>query len=343
MLRALIAFTLAFSLLLPAQPAAAAPDSQGSASEVVALINGYRAELGLPAYAQNAILSQIAQGQADWLISQGMGGVSDVHAGPGGSRPIQRAYSAGYGGGKTIFISEIVKGGFNETPAGALAWWKNSPNHNPTMIASTYQEIGAGAATDGSGRWYYVAVTGWVTGTDYTPPAAAAGEAPAAPQVVMIPVTMAEPQADGSVVHIVRTGQTLWTIAAVYDVPLEELLELNEMPEWAFVHPGDEILVLPPGSLATSTPTPGEETETPTPRPSPSPPSPTVQATAAEATATTIAPPSASSQAQAANTTVYLVVGGALLSIFGVFAASFFIQRPRPPDPDDNDPFAPIE
>lgn len=350
-MRVLIAFALALSALVPLQTAAAAnhaqPEAQGSASDVIALINAYRAENGLPAYVQNPILSQIAQGQADWLISQGMGGVSDVPAGPGGSRPIDRAYAAGYGGGKTIFISEIVKGGFNETPQGALAWWKNSPNHNPTMIASTYQEIGAGAATDGNGRWYYVAVTGWVTGTNYSGSSgstAGSSGATIAPQVVMIPVTIADAQPDGSVKHIVRTGQTLWTIAAVYGVPLQELLELNNLPEWAFVYPGDELLVKPPGSVATATPTPPEATETPTGPPPSATPSQTPQGAATTPTAVAATPaPDLAAEARSANTPIFLIVGGALVTILGVFAASFFIRRPQPPQPDENDPFAPIE
>ena len=52
---------------------------------------------------------------------------------------------------------------------------------------------------------------------------------------------------------------------------------------------------------------------------------------------------SAEAKAKAANSTVMLVVGVALLSILGVFAASFFIQRPRPPESSEDDPFAPIE
>jgi hypothetical protein len=52
---------------------------------------------------------------------------------------------------------------------------------------------------------------------------------------------------------------------------------------------------------------------------------------------------SAEQQAQAANSTVFLVVGIALVGIIAVFAASFFIQKPQPPAPPPNDPFAPID
>jgi uncharacterized protein YkwD len=320
-----------------------------SAGEVIALINGYRAENGLPAYAQNPVLMMTAQGQADWLVSQPMGSVGDVHAGPNGSRPRDRAYAAGYGGGNTIFISEIVKGGYNETPQDALNWWKQSPDHHPTLIASTYQEIGAGAATDGNGRWWYVAVTGWITGVTYTPPEGGSDSSSATTgQAVMIPVTVAEPQPDGSVLHIIRTGQTLWTVAAVYGVPLEQILELNDMPEWAVVRPGDEILVKPAGSAVTATPTADAEQPTATVTSTP-----TVDLTPAATRTSAVAnlPTSPASgnlggdaRTEQANSTVRMIVVITLVSIVLVIAASFFVRPSQAPEPEDEfDPFAPIE
>ena len=335
-----------------------APTAQGSASEVIALINDYRAQNGLPAYQQNSTLAAIAQGQADWLASQPMGSVSDVHAGPDGSRPRDRAYAAGYGGGQTIFISEIVKGGYQESAADALAWWKTSAPHNNTMLASTYVEIGAGVATDGTDRWWYVAVTGYIVGGSYptgVPPVTGTQQA-AAP--VMIPVTKAEPRPDGSVVHIIRTGQTLWTLSAVYEVPLDQIRALNGFTTGVdgsvsyIIHPGDEIIVKPPGSEPTLVPT-KDANITPTFTPVPtSTPLPTLRPTAQQLAAAETSPGSplgqtsqltSEAKAQAANTSVMLVVGVALLSILGVFVASFFIQRPQAPETSEPDPFAPIE
>ena len=337
--------SLALLLFLAAFPAPvqAAPASQGSPSEIIALINDYRAANGLHALTQNPILAQTAQGQAEWLISQPMGTVGDVHEGPNGTRPKDRAYSAGYGGGSTIFISEIVKGGMNETPSGALAWWKTSPPHNNTMLSSQYVEMGAGAATDGNGRWWFVAVTGSTGSGAYVPPSTGESAAPAAP--VMIPVTKADPQPDGSIVHIVRTGQTLWTIAAVYEVPLEQVMQLNGNNET--LYPGDDVLVAPPGSAPTVEPT-IDPNAIPEPTASNTPAAtltgkPTEQEVAA---LNAPAQPEAnltSAQVERANSTVKVVVGVALASILGVVVASFFIQKPRITESSDQDPFAPIE
>ena len=335
-------FLIALLLLatLPASPAAA----QGSPGEVIALINAYRAENGLPAYKENATLMQLAQGQADYLASIVTSG--DVHAGPGGTRPRDRAYNAGYGGGATIFISEIVKYGINETPQSAVSWWKTSQPHNDTMLASTYVEIGAGVATDGNGRYYYAAVTGYISGGVYA--ADSASQPSSAPAVVMIPVTIAEPRADGSVVHIIRQGQTLWTVAAVYEVSLEQILQLNNLPEDAVIFPGDEITVKPASEIqATDTPQSEEAVPTATQRSTRTPSPGEAEQTAGEPNSTPaqLAQSNISSAEKAAaqNATVKLVVGIALVSILGVVAASFFIQRPHRTEPPDNDPFAPID
>ena len=95
-----------FLLTLELHPATAAPqaDHARQASEVFALINNYRAANGLPALQSNAILYQAAQAQSDYQASIGQ----ITHGGPGGNRPIDRAYAAGYGDGQVVFISELI-------------------------------------------------------------------------------------------------------------------------------------------------------------------------------------------------------------------------------------------
>ncbi|MBX3046497.1 MAG: LysM peptidoglycan-binding domain-containing protein [Anaerolineales bacterium] len=354
-MRTLLRWLSLASLFLISAAPAYAPAPQGSPSEVVALINAYRAEFGLPPYEENPLLYQLAQGQADYLAStQGATG-GDIHTGPGGTRPRDRAYAAGYGGGSTIFISEIAKYGMGETSQSAINWWKQSPNHNPTMIASTYIHIGCGVANDGTTRYYFVCVTGYSAGgvpsTGSGTPAVSGGQGSQPPVQIMIPVTKAEPQPDGSIMHIIRTGQTLWTVAAVYEVPLEQLLELNGFTEWEVLHPGDEVMVAPPGSVATSVPT-KDPNATPTATATLSP-TPTATATVLSAADTDATVQAALALAQqevqqaneqrTANSSVQLVVGIAMISILSVVVASFFIQRPATePEPDENDPFAPI-
>ncbi len=91
------------------------------------------------------------------------------------------------------------------------------------------------------------------TGAVAQPPAAqpAAGQAaaPAAPAQAQATVVPPTPRADGSIVHVVQAGDTLWVIAINYAetlglAPLDALAAiraLNNDP--AFLNPGDEILI----------------------------------------------------------------------------------------------------
>ncbi|KAA3648347.1 MAG: LysM peptidoglycan-binding domain-containing protein [Chloroflexi bacterium] len=243
------------AFVLPIWQVSASPSPEpGSAplltpSQIISGINSYRAANGLPSYQSNSTLMQLAQGQADYQAS-----IETVtHTGPGGTRPIDRAYSIGYGNGNTVFVSEIIYGGYTATVDIAITWWKGSSIHNSTMLASTYQEIGAGVASSGD-RMFFTAVTGYVVGAPAPENAgvpivagddetSTESEAPSVPSIIIIPVTKSEPREDGSIIHTVRTGQALWNIAAVYDVPLEELLEINNLPQNAIIFSGDEIIV----------------------------------------------------------------------------------------------------
>jgi LysM repeat protein len=97
--------------------------------------------------------------------------------------------------------------------------------------------------------------------------------------------------------HIVREGQTLWTVAALNNLTLDELLALNGINADAVLHAGDQLLIRPmptptvmpsaTAAPATATPTPeqvaaaalaGPTTEQPvqtmTPTPPPATPAP---------------------------------------------------------------------
>lgn len=275
-----LAFTLLFVSASKVSPSASLYMPDQSPSAVISGINSYRAANGYYSYTQNNTLMRIAQAQADYQAS-----INTVtHDGPGGTRPINRAYNANYGNGNKVFVSEIIYGGYGADVSTAIEWWKNSGIHNDQMLASTYVQIGAGVATDG--EWtYFVAVMGWVTGIDK--PADANPSSPAGDTtsdnnedsnddndttgyIPAVPVVQATPHEDGSVIHIIRSGQALWTVSVVYDVPLETILELNGLSESAWIQPGDEIIVkLPhtPTPTASNTPPPPkvpQPTNTPT-------------------------------------------------------------------------------
>ena len=70
----------------------------------------------------------------------------------------------------------------------------------------------------------------------------------------------ATPHADGSVVHIVGYGQTLWSIAVAYQVSLDDLRRLNSMPaDSADIYEGQALIIRAPSDNPTATPPPPEE------------------------------------------------------------------------------------
>ena len=96
---------------------------------------------------------------------------------------------------------------------------------------------------------------------------------PAAPA----PQPEATPRADGSVVHIIQSGDSFWSLAiqyaAVMGITPEEALtaipELNNNP--TVINTGQELLIVPPnpeGAAPTEEPTPEDETAEPTAEPS---------------------------------------------------------------------------
>lgn len=249
-------------LLVAAPPAASAEPAYQTPSpyELIEVVNALRTSNGLPAYTPNAILMQIAQAQADYQAAIG----SVTHIGPDGSRPYQRALTAGY-----PLAGDLTQGGFisenvfhGSSVEQAMTWWYNSPPHYNTMMSTNLVEIGAGVAGS-EGSWYFTIVAARPTGSSGSSSgrvSTAAGTRAPTPftTVTVYPNT---PNADGSVVHVVQPGETVWQIAMAYGVSEADIMQLN--PQMGtFIYPGDTLLI-----RAGHTPTPTAPTSTPTLRP----------------------------------------------------------------------------
>ena len=263
-------------------------------------MNALRASYGLAPYIVDPILTAVAEKQNNYSISIGQ----ITHYGPDGSRPRDQAIAAGYGGGATVFVSENIAMGTGLTPAEAVDWWTGDDPPLNTMIGSNYRDVGA-AVGQSDGAYYYTLLAGYVAGVGSAGSTAPGSEVagPSGPA----PVVQAEPQADGSIVHTVEAGQTLWTIAAVYDVELKDLLQLNGLAENAVLHPGDRV-VIQPGVPATATGVTG---------PSPSPER-LVTLTPRRGTPT-VRPTSGPAPAQARNPASWaLITGGVALLVLGI-------------------------
>ncbi len=128
------------------------------------------------------------------------------------------------------------------------------------------------------------------------------------PSATLSAIQKLTPEADGKYYHEVQSGETLSWIAAVYDVPLIDLMSWNALNNTSVIRPGQKLIlaVTPP---ATPTFTPGPATDTPVPSPTMTP-SPTETTTVIATT-----PPRKSSLGLILGVTI-IVIGGLLGWIF---------------------------
>jgi LysM repeat protein len=196
----------------------------------------------------------IAQTHAEYMAAIG---VSNVHTDAQGLLPFQRAIAAGYmvAGDLALhgFFSENVTGGVGITPQDAVHEWMGDEPHLNTMVASTLFDVGAGVAFVGN-TFYYCLDAGQSNGgtpVAYTPPAPLYTSVP-----TLIPNT---PNADGSIIHIIQPGDTVGTIAEAYDVPIADILRLNNITLQSKIYAGNKLII-----RAANTPTPTQPTGTPT-------------------------------------------------------------------------------
>ncbi len=242
-LRALPWFIILVSLCVPGYPASALK-SMSSPYDLIAAVNALRAAHGLPAYQVNGALMAAAQKHSEYQAAIG----TATHTGKGGSNAKSRAIAAGYGDGAAVYVTENIAMGMNMTPQQALSVWQDAV-HMATMLSAAATDAGAGVATSGDLVFYTLDVgyvsgeAGSADGESSSAAAAKSGSVTRSAATVVMPIQRATPLADGSLVHIVGDGQTLWAIAATYKVKLPELLALNHINEKSLIHPGDHLII----------------------------------------------------------------------------------------------------
>ena len=209
----------------------------GSAAQVLAEINGLRAANGRDPLAENQYLNIAAQQHANWIAAGNPGG----HTGAGGSTPTDRARAVGYDGTAT---ENWARGTWSASEV-VYTVWANSGPHINNML-TTRPEFGAGVAVDGSGLTIYVVKFG-TPGTWSPPPSSSVPSGPTrTPGPFINVVSIATPNPDGSVIHVVQYGHTLWKIVNAYEIEMPDLLALNYLTEDSAIFPDQELVIVPP-------------------------------------------------------------------------------------------------
>ena len=313
-----------------------APAQAETPSQVIAAVNAFRTSNGLPALEVDYALMAAAQAHSDYQASIGQ----VTHTGAGGSRPIDRAYAWGFGGGATAFVSENIAGGYKVTIETAIwNFWQDAA-HLHTMLNPKALYIGAGVATSGKST-YYTVDTGYYVGskpkptspTDGATPVPGATSAPQPTAVAYDPFIISTPREDGAIIHVVGYGQTLIGIANTYGVELADIYKFNGYNKDTVIYPNEWVIIRPAdASSITETPERPEETLVPTRTERPPRPTRTLRDTL-PATKPTIATPTQEAIPEISPTPMQvaitagkepLVVGVVILSLIVLVGVLFY-------------------
>jgi len=265
----LLAAVFCFSLT----PNGNVQSDSAQAYDLIAAVNALRVDNGLSELEIDGSLMAAAQGQADYLASIAPD-VGDGHAGPGGTRPVDRAAAAGYALGPGWNVVENWAAARGSTSVSEIIYgsWSDALHWN-TMTTSDGVHVGAGVAEASNGMVYYILDVGVQYGSGGSESAPSTGIAATIPTAAVTarvaPVALATPADDGSIIHEVQTGQALWNIAMAYEVTVEDLIALNELSENPVIFTGQKILVkvaFTPTPSPTVTLTPRPPTRTPIPQ-----------------------------------------------------------------------------
>ncbi len=218
-----------------------AQQTQPTPGDLIGAVNDLRIAYGLPPLKVNSILMFVAQSQADYLLAtQGGSG----HGRPNGMSLTEQLLSLGYplGGDLSLggYRSENFVFGSGDDVQSAVQAWLGDDAHTNTMLSPNYLDIGGGVSFGSDGTVYYVIDTARPTASgkpqEYTPVAPGTvvsgitvNGTPGVDQF-MVPVTLSTPNSGGLVIHQVRYGQTLWSLAIAYNTTIKQIRDLNDLP-----------------------------------------------------------------------------------------------------------------
>ncbi|NMB62358.1 MAG: LysM peptidoglycan-binding domain-containing protein, partial [Chloroflexi bacterium] len=284
-----------------------------TAADLINLIQGWRATAGNSPLIEDPLLNVTAYDTAYTMA------VQQLHTHIGNASGRISAY--GYGDGSTVFCTENFAMSYGEADIAEIYGYWDDPDHRLPATYPYYKHVGAGVATTGNGWYYYVLHACYTSGGTYSPgttTTTTTGDgtvvtATSPVSQVMIPVVTSTPQSDGSVKHIVQSGQSLWSIAIEYGTKIDSIKQLNNLTSDS-IYNGQELLIYPAGSMPTPQPTP-TTTSTPVATRTLTPTS-----TATLATATGEATPASSAASSRNNIPTQTIMGYAivLISVVGL-------------------------
>ncbi len=224
-----------------------------SRSELILAMNTLRVSQGLPALIEDPIVNAVAQATAETMAANNMSWhIGDVRG---------RIAAAGYGGGATVWATENFAVGRMSIDEIMQVW--ADPEHMRPAVNPAYCHVGAGVAQAADGRYYYILQAAYTSNKacgEYKPlpggdPGTGGNPIPPVSQIIT-PVKIATPDTDGRIFHVVRAGQSFWSIAIAYQITIRDLEVWNNLSRDDGLVVGQKLFIPSSGTEGYSTPTP---------------------------------------------------------------------------------------
>jgi LysM repeat protein len=222
-------------------------------NDLIQAMNQLRVSRGLPALIEHPTVNSVAQATAEIMAANYMSWhIGDVRG---------RIQAAGYGGGAKVWATENFAVGYNHGIDHIMQAWAD-PDHMRPAVNPAYCHVGAGVAEAADGRVYYILQAAYISGQscgEYVGPENAdpgSGPAPNPPvSQIIIPVKIAEPDANGRIYHTVKSGQSFWSIAIAYQITINDLEVWNNLSRENGLVVGQELFIPSSETEGYATPT----------------------------------------------------------------------------------------
>lgn len=263
-----IFFIFIFVTFLLIKPESFIHAQSNRAMELISTVNSLRVDNNLSVYEIDNALMASAQQHAEYMAEIGQ----VTHNRADGSSLSSLGYIENIAGGANLTVQVAV-----------YSLWTDSEHWN-TLIGIPFGKVGAGSAEKNGIVYYVLEVQRIQTGLAAQP--TINYQITPDPDRVSDVITVT-PQLDGSIVHEVLDGQSLWAIAIAYNIRISDIIQWNNLLPTPQIFVGERLIVqlAPTATISptiTNTSLPPTRTITPSQTPITPQPSATITATPTE-------------------------------------------------------------
>lgn len=302
---------------LLAYPTITASAQNLSAGAVIAAVNNLRTGGGLSPYSVDSWLMSYAQEHSDYQARIN----TSTHLHSDGLLPGSRGVweNVAQGDKDTLTVDSII------SPIWA------DPVHMKTMVGFTSGFIGVGVASNDSSTFVTLDVRPGSSAATILPPPSISSVAlvsQTGTPVPFVPIVTNTPLPDGSIVHVVTSGETLWQIALSYGLKVADILQLNGLSATSNnIYVGQKLIIRLPVTATPTVPLPPSATATRQPSRTPRPPTPThaptIPPTPSPSPTATRAPLFSMPQMPDTKSIAFLLIGVGVAGLLVILATGF--------------------